>query len=198
VGAGLAGGSSNAASVLLGLNKIWRLKLSQQRLAGYAKAIGADVAFFLYNTAFAIGSGRGDEIKPLRLQIVKKFWHILVVPRIEVSTPWIYKKWDEATNLELTKPRCNVNMLYLALRKGNASLMAKHLFNSLQEVSIRLYPEVKCIKEKLAMFGLKAILMSGSGPAVFGIVTSRKEAVALGRKIRQENRSWRVFVARTV
>ena len=71
------------------------------------------------------------------------------------------------------------------------------MFNSLEQVTARLYPQINAIKEKLMQLGVKSILMSGSGPAVFGIVSSKKEAVLLSSRIRKENPFWRVFVAKT-
>jgi len=198
VGSGLGGGSSNAASVLLGLNKIWKLNLSRERLLRFAKKIGADVPFFLYNSSFAIGEGRGDKIKVLRLQRVRGFWHILVVPKIKISTALIYKKWDSLKNLELTRPKYNVKILTSALRKNALPFKSGLLFNNLETATIKLYPKVRHIKEKLVRLGLESILMSGSGPAVFGVVSSRKEAVSLSRKLKKEERSWRIFVTETI
>jgi len=198
VGAGLAGGSSNAASTLIGLNKIWGLRLKKEQLLRYARKIGADVAFFLFDTPFALGQGRGDEIKPLRLQGVTSLWHILVVPRIVLSTAKAYEEWDRHKNFKLTKPRCGVKLLIPALRKGDTSLAGVELFNSLADVSEGLHPEIRRIRETLSGFGLKAVLMSGSGPAVMAIVPSRKEALAASRMIKKKERHWRVFVTRTV
>ncbi|MCX5706544.1 MAG: hypothetical protein NTW13_02585, partial [Candidatus Omnitrophica bacterium] len=115
----------------------------------------------------------------------------------------IYKQWDYALGkntclTELTKPRYDVKILTSVLAKKNLSLIESgHLFNSLEQVTIRLYPEVKRIKEKLAGLGLNKILMSGSGPAVFAIVSSGKEALSLSRKIKREERSWAVFAVST-
>lgn len=197
VGSGLAGGSSNAAAVLLGLNKLWRLNLSRSALIRLAKNIGSDVPFFVYNTSFAQGSGRGDRIKVLKVPKSMRLWHILVVPKIKVSTPFIYKRWDKRPYSKLTIPKYDVKILLSGLRKNDLSLIGKLLFNSLEEVTLRLYPEVARIKEKLLSLGAKSILMSGSGPAVFGIVSSRKEAVTLSRKLKKQDGSWRVFVTRT-
>jgi 4-diphosphocytidyl-2-C-methyl-D-erythritol kinase len=214
VGAGLAGGSSNAASVLLGLNEIWELGLSRKRLALYARKIGADVAFFIFDYPFAVGSGRGDKIKALKLQRVRRFWHILIVPNIKASTALIYRKWDELKNLELapldtagmpnrkyltglTKPQYDVKLLNLALTKDGHSLKPKLLFNSLEAATIKLYPQVARIKERLADLNLHSILMSGSGPAVYALVSSRKEAVSISRKLKGQERSSQVFVTST-
>lgn len=195
VGAGLGGGSSNAATVLMGLNKLWRLSLTQDKLLDLARVIGSDVPFFIYNSPFALGYGRGDKVKPLKLLNNLKLWHILVVPQIKVSTPLIYKNWDIYAGL--TKPKYNVKILNLALRKRNLSLPGEALFNGLEKITTRLYPEVNQIKERLKNLGLKSILMSGSGPAVFGVVSSRKEAISLKRQLRKENRSWKIFITRT-
>ena len=218
VGAGLGGGSSNAATLLLGLNRLWKLNLSRKRLVNIAKKIGCDVPFFIYDAAFAKAEGRGDEIKPLGALKDTKLWHILVVPKSAVSTPFIYKKWDTFSGLTphlfsiqtnqkkmnkikgagLTMPRFDVKLFASALRKNDLSLINKFLFNSLEPLTVRYYPKVQSIKERLNKLGLKTILMSGSGPAVFGVVSSRKEAVTIGTKIKEKDGSLQVFVARTI
>ncbi len=216
VGSGLGGGSSNAACVLAGLNKLWKLNLTQDKLAGLARKLGCDVPFFIYNSPFAQGGARGDRIKPLRVLRNVRFWHILVVPKIKVSTASIYKIWDKyfktfkLTPLQkrgilsknsylagLTMPKYNVNILILALRKNDLSLIGDALFNSLERVSARLYPQINAIKEKLMQLGAKSILMSGSGPAVLGIVSSRKEALSLRRQLKMNSSFGEVFVSRT-
>ena len=200
VAAGLGGGSSNAATVLMGLDKLWRLNLSQERLVGFAREIGSDVPFFIYNCPFAQGSGRGSNIKPLKFLKNLRIWHILVVPQKRVLTARIYGLWDERKT-GLTRPRYDVKILNLALRKKDSALIGEALFNSLEAVTLTMYPQVKRIKEKLKELGLKSILMSGSGPAVFGIASSRKEAARLCRQLKgvfkEEGSLWRVFATRT-
>jgi 4-diphosphocytidyl-2-C-methyl-D-erythritol kinase len=217
VGSGLGGGSSNAACVLAGLNKLWKLNLTQDKLAGLARKLGCDVPFFIYNSPFAQGGARGDRIKPLRVLRNVRFWHILVVPKIKVSTASIYKIWDKEPKTfklapppivrkkdynkklvgGLTKPKYNVNILILALKKNDISLIGGALFNSLELVTARLYPQINAIKEKFIQLGAKSILMSGSGPAVFGIVSSRKEALTLCRQLKSNSSFGEVFVSRT-
>lgn len=200
VSAGLGGGSSNAATVLVGLNRLWKLKYSREKLAGYARNLGSDVPFFVYDARFALGAGRGDLITPLRLSPKVKLWHVLVVPRIAVSTPLIFKKWDEYIKQApgLTTSSSDVKLSIQALRKRHLSLLSGLLFNSLERITLKLYPEVKRIKGALTHLGVKTILMSGSGPAVFGVVSGRKEAQALRSRLHAQERSWRVFVTRTV
>lgn len=196
VGAGLGGGSSDAAATLIGLNKLWRLNLNQKKLANLAKKIGSDVAFFIYGLSFAQGLSRGEKIRKLPQLVKLRLWFILVVPEIHVSTPLIYRKFDEL--LGLTKPVCNVKILNSALRKDGPFAVKSLLFNSLEAVTTRIYPEVKLVKKMLSDLGLESILMSGSGPAVFGLVSSRKEAVTLGEKLRGQKMPWQIFVTRTI
>ncbi len=203
VAAGLAGGSSNAAAVLMGLNEFWRLGLSKKRLVDLSKAIGCDVPFFIHNCPFAEGKNCGERVRPLSMLNSMQLWHIVVVPKIKVSTPLIYERWDQALQAEkkpqgtLTKAEDDVKILTLALKKNKLSLVARMLFNDLERITSRLYPEVSYVREKLVKLGLKSILMSGSGPAVFGICSSRKEAVFLSGKLKKLDSSWRVFVVAT-
>ena len=202
VGAGLGGGSSNAAATLIGLNNLWKLNISKPKLAKLAGKLGSDVSFFIYEVPFAQGERRGEKIRILSNLNKIKLWHILIVPKIHVSTPLIYKKWDKmGPNKKqvagLTKQPCNVKILTSALAKNASLLKPGLLFNSLEKVTLKLYPEVKRIKEKLAALGLKNILMSGSGPAVFAIVSSRKKALALSNRLKRNNGAWRIFAVCT-
>ncbi len=198
VGSGMGGGSSNAAFVLLGLNKLWKLHLSRAKLVSFAKKIGSDVPFFIYNLPFALGEAKGDEIKPLSSLRGVRLWHVLVVPKIKVSTPMIYKNWDKNREiLGLTRPKYNVNMLALALRRKDLAAVNLALFNNLEPITAKIYPELKPIRDKLNLLGLQSILMSGSGPAIMAIASSRKEAVSAYRQLKKD-KFWQVFVTRTL
>lgn len=195
ISAGLGGGSSNAATTLIGLNRLWRLNLSLNRLVSLSKLIGCDVPFFIYNSPFAKGLNRGDKIVPINALKELRLWHILVVPKITVSTPLVYKKWDAFSGLTTTS--YNVKMITSALRIKAVSLLPAFLYNGLEDVTLRLYPQVMRVKKELIHLGLKSILMSGSGPAVFGVVSSRKEAVRVCNEARKPDRSWRIFIVST-
>jgi 4-diphosphocytidyl-2-C-methyl-D-erythritol kinase len=200
VAAGLAGGSSNAAAVFTGLNKLWKLNLAQKKLLSFAKIIGADVPFFLYNCSFAYARARGDKIKPLHFANNLKLWHVLVVPYKKIITAKVYNKWD-SLRIKLTRPQYDAKILTLALKKKDFPLLTKALFNSLEVSTGKLYPEIRLIKKMLFSLDLKAICMSGSGPAVFGIVSSKKEGLSLCRQLnvrmRRKRKSWQVFVIKT-
>lgn len=202
VGAGLGGGSSNAAAALEGLNRLWKLNLSMPILRSLSKQIGSDVAFFTHRNSFALGVGRGDIIQELNSLKDIRLWHILVVPKIRVLTHRVYQKWDyfsriKNKNVRLTKPKYDVRLLTSSLRRKAGVCAGEYLYNGLEPVTTYLYPEVRRVKEKLSQMGVKSILMSGSGPAVFGIVSSKKEALALSAQLQRERHSWRVFVTRT-
>ncbi len=199
VGGGLGGGSSNAASVLLGLNKLWGLNLTQKRLAGFAAKIGSDAAFFIYNTPFALGTCRGEKITPIRPLSRKRFWHVLAVCKTQVSTPLIYAAWDRlrAGKPRLTTAKSNAKLLISALKKSDIGLIQKGLFNDLEPVTFGLYPEVFQVKESFYNLGVKPVLMSGSGAAVFAITSSRFQAVSLCKELKRR-KGLRVFIARTV
>ncbi|HOX53902.1 MAG TPA: 4-(cytidine 5'-diphospho)-2-C-methyl-D-erythritol kinase [Candidatus Omnitrophota bacterium] len=189
VAAGLGGGSSNAASVLLGLNKFWKLRLSRVKLKSYAAKIGSDVPFFVSESSFAIGTGRGDKIK--NLPISRVLWHILVVPHNKLSTKEIYS----SLNLRLTKNEDNVNMLVRALNNFDLSRLKDYIANDLEASAFRKLPKLLYIKKKLQELGVGVFCLSGSGPAIFGILKSRKEAEKTARSIKSQD--LQVFVVRT-
>lgn len=196
ISAGLGGGSSNAATVLSGLNRLWGLNLGVKQLVAIARQIGSDVPFFLYNSSFAVATSRGDEIRVSRLLI--KLWHIIVVPRIKVFSSLVYKRWDRSIKVKrLIKYQSMIKMLKAALLKKDFSKLNKLLFNSLEEVSMAVCPLIRKARLALSDLGLEAISMTGSGSAVFGLVSSRKEAYALARQLRKME-DWDVFVARTI
>lgn len=191
VGAGLGGGSSNAASTLLGLNRLWHLKLSKKKLLAYAARLGSDVAFFIENVSFAWGLSRGEKITPCA-GAHKSLWHILLAPDVSVSTQEVYQEFDRANKLFLPHP--SVESAGLASRRVRAGRI---LFNHLEDVTFRKYPEVRKLKESLRACGIKRALMSGSGGAVFGIVKSRKEGLRIAERF-QHRKGIKVFVVKTM
>lgn len=190
VAAGLAGGSSNAATALLGLNKIWKLKLSQDQLLFYARKVGSDVVFFLYDTSWALGTERGDRIK--KIKIDKKFWHILAVPRLKMYSWKVYG----ALKMKLTKKRDDVTILIHHLRKIGSRNVGPLMLNDLEPAVIQLSPNLLKLKEKLNSLDTQGVMISGSGPAVFGIAQSESAAKAAALILKK--RFSQVFVVRTL
>lgn len=160
--AGLAGGSSDAAATLRGLNRLWNLELSMEKLAELGAQIGSDIPFCVHGGT-ALATGRGEKIK--KLPSPPNCWVILAKPAISVSTATVYGdfKVEQATHP-------NTAMMIEALEKKDYKTMCQTLENGLEYVTMSLYPEVAMLKEKMLKFGADAALMSGSGPTVFGFV----------------------------
>jgi len=162
VAAGLAGGSSDAAATLRGLNKLWNLGLSLDELAEIGTRIGSDVAFCVYGGT-ALATGRGEKIQ--ELPSPSNCWVILAKPTLGVSTADVYG------NLKLdsiTHPP--TQQMIKAIEEKDFKLMCASLGNVLEEVTLKLHPEVAVLKDQMKKFGADAVLMSGSGPTVFGLV----------------------------
>lgn len=196
VAAGLAGGSSNAATVLKGLNRLWALGLSQKQLVEYASAIGSDVAFFLYDAPYALGEGRGEKISVLPFQT--KLWHVLVTPRLKVYTKDVFgclKSPHLGQNLTLTKKKDDVNIWLPFLGKNNLYSIGSGLSNDLEPALLSLKPHLRGLKKKLLDAGAVAVCFSGSGPSIFALAESQKHALDLRAKF--DKRFAQVFVVST-
>ncbi len=164
VAAGLAGGSSDAAATLRGLNQIWGLNLPLDTLAELGAKIGSDVSFCVYGGT-ALATGRGEKIQ--HIPAPPTCWVVLAKPKIGVSTASVYG----GLNLnEVEHP--NTKQMIRAINEGNYDLMCKSLGNVLESVTFELHPEVVMIKEQMKKFGVDGVLMSGSGPTVFGLIDS--------------------------
>ena len=170
VGAGLGGGSSDAAAVLCGLNRFWELKLSNDQLRALAVRIGADVPFFIDGgTAYA--TGRGEILESFSLTL--PFWIAVVTPLIHISTRWAY------THLVL-KGNGKASGLQAKLLKqiSNPKKLASVVQNDFEPPVFQTYPELNRIKEKLNEMGAVFSLMSGSGSSIYGFFENDKKALA--------------------
>lgn len=162
VAAGLAGGSSDAAATLKGLNYLWNLKLTSDQLAVHGAKIGSDVSFCVYGGT-ALATGRGELIQ--ELPAPPNCWIILAKPSIGVSTADVY---GGLKINEVIHPK--TKDMIRAIHEKDYELMCEAMGNALESVTLKLHPEVSMIKEQMMKFGADAVLMSGSGPTVFGIV----------------------------
>lgn len=162
VAAGLAGGSSDAAATLKGLNQLWQLNLSLDELAELGAKIGSDVSFCVYGGT-ALATGRGEVIE--ELPAPPHCWVILAKPSLGVSTADVYGAFDPD---KADHP--DTRAMIAALREGDYEAMCDNLGNALESVTMNMHPEVGQIKEQMIKFGADAVLMSGSGPTVFGLV----------------------------
>ncbi len=176
VGAGLGGGSSDAAATLRAINRLLNLRLSLPALEKIALSLGADVPFFI-RCRPARARGIGERLQPLRG--LPYFWAVIGFPGFPVSTAWAYRK----LRTKLTKPIVNTS---IANPPKNFDELTSLLVNDLESVTLKRYPEIGCLKEGLLREGAARVLMSGSGSSVFGIFKSQRAARAGYRWLRKE------------
>ncbi len=179
VAAGLGGGSSDAATVLKGLNTLCNTDLSETRLMDMAARLGSDVPFFVKGGT-ALCKGRGEIVTPL--EVKHRFSYILLYPNIRVSTAKVYNN----LKIDLTREKKDVNFIVKALLSDSADSLNISLFNRLEEVALELYPELRRFKGLLESYLSDGVLLSGSGSAIYGHCENQREAnnikEALGKR----------------
>jgi 4-diphosphocytidyl-2-C-methyl-D-erythritol kinase len=186
VAAGLGGGSSDAAAVLMGLNDMLELGLSRNTLMEEGGRLGADVPFFVFGAA-AWATGIGDVLE--KVEDMPPLWYVLVNPGLAVSTAWVYQNLGLTSKIEAARlPR------FPRTLEGVVGL----LHNDLERVTVSRYPLVATVKEELVASGAAGVLMSGSGPTVFGVFAGEAVARMAADELRQSHSDWRVFVVQPV
>jgi 4-diphosphocytidyl-2-C-methyl-D-erythritol kinase len=185
VAAGLGGGSSDAATVLMGLNDLLSLGLTVKQLMEIGVTLGADVPFFIFGKT-AIAEGIGEKLTPI--ERIPLPWIVLVNPNVHVSTAWVYK------NLQLTSGK-DVNTMPNFF--DNIAELCSILENDLESVTASRFPVISEIKEQLIRHGASASLMSGSGPTVFGIFESQAVALKAANDISDES-GWFTSAVRAI
>jgi 4-diphosphocytidyl-2-C-methyl-D-erythritol kinase len=184
IGAGLGGPSSNAATVIKGLDSLWRLSLDAKTLMALGARIGADVPLFVYGGPCLI-AGIGEKVTPLFLP---HLWLVIVYPGVVLKTGDVY----EGLNFVLTKGE---NEVTLATKVETIYDVARLLENDLEKVGIPLCPIIRSIKEKLVAAGAVGALMSGSGSSAFGLFENREAAERASVAVGQMGT---VFVAQSI
>lgn len=177
VAAGLAGGSTDAAAVLKGMNELFGLGIDNNELMAIGKTIGADVPYCIMGGT-ALAEGIGEKLTPL--SGLGNIPVLLVKPRIGVSTAWVYKN----LNLENMGERPNTPLLISAIGEGDTRTLAANMKNVLESVTQQKYPVIEAIKKELVKLGALGSMMSGSGPTVFGIFEDADKAEYAFNKIK--------------
>jgi 4-diphosphocytidyl-2-C-methyl-D-erythritol kinase len=176
VGAGLGGGSSDAAATLVGLNRLLGLGFSVKQLERLGLQLGADVPFFIRGRP-ARARGIGERLQPLGP--LRRLWAVILYPGFPVATAWVYGNLPA----KLTKPSVNTS---IASSLTGAGSLADLLVNDLERVSLSRYPTIGLLKQALLRAGAAGSLMSGSGSSVFGVFKSKRKAQDAFRRLRQE------------
>ena len=176
VGAGLGGGSSDAAATLKALNSLWGVGLNDGELMEFAAKLGSDIPFFIKGKT-SICSGRGEKISPVEVR--NKMNYLILFPRVHISTETIYKN----LKIDLTKKRKDVSFFLDALKYSESVGIGKLLFNRLEEVIFTTYPDLLQVKHSLEFFDFCGLSISGSGSAFFGLCKDRHQAEAIKSKV---------------
>lgn len=187
VAAGMAGGSSDAAAVLYGMNRMFHLGLSLEELMERGVKIGADVPYCLMRGT-ALAEGIGEQLT--KLSTVPQCKVLIAKPAISVSTKFVYEnlKLDENT----VHP--DINLLIQDIETKNLADMAAHMGNVLESVTIPNYPVIAQIKEQMIKDGALNAMMSGSGPTVFGIFDDKEKAEVAYKRMREGNLAKQVYL----
>jgi 4-diphosphocytidyl-2-C-methyl-D-erythritol kinase len=188
LGAGLGGGSSNAAVALKAMNQLLKTELPKRNLMSMGLKIGTDIPFFFLE-GDAIASGIGERLKKIDLPV---FWYVLIYPNFEVSTRWAYQNFIGLTRRQF---RINIHELLKIPNKIHCLL-----WNDLEEVVSKEYPQIGVMKEMLYSAGALGTLMTGSGPTVFGVFPEEGGASEAYHKVKRMVRAkgWIVFIARSI
>ena len=192
VGAGLAGGSSNAAAVIVGIDLLWHLGLTQSELQELAAKIGSDVPFCIAGGT-ALATGRGEELSPLpnldRLYVVLGKYRNLAV-----YTPWAYQTYrqqylssyvTDADSLEARRERVHSGPMVRAIYNKDGAKIGQLLHNDLEKVVLPEYPQVLRLREAFISAGVLGTMMSGSGPTVFALCETEAQAQQVQQQVRQ-------------
>jgi 4-diphosphocytidyl-2-C-methyl-D-erythritol kinase len=185
VAAGLGGGSSDAATVLMGMNQLLELGLTDQELMRIGVKLGADVPFFVFKKT-ALAEGIGEQLRAM--PSMPALWVLLVNPGVHVSTAWVYKNLRLTSRGELAK----LPQLFSTVED-----VCSMLSNDLESVTIPAFPVIADIKRAMLAKGALGAMMSGSGPTVFGLFRDREGAESARAEL-VEGTGWFAAVAETL
>ncbi|MDO9541383.1 MAG: hypothetical protein Q7J98_03555, partial [Kiritimatiellia bacterium] len=202
IGAGLGGGSSDAAAVLIGLNRLWKTGLSGEQLMKIGARIGCDVPALIQGGTICM-EGRGETITPLNRLIPgrlcpsagqgaqagkRDFRMLLIYPGFAISTGDIYHRYNHHHQQNLPKDSIDskFELIMSGLKLGLAHLVEQGLFNALQETVFCKYPLLEMIKKRLEKAGAKKVLLTGSGSTVFVLLKKKNEGEQLAKLIREQ------------
>jgi len=191
VAAGLAGGSTDAAATLAGLNELWQLGLKSSELSRLAGDIGSDVAFF-FATPAAWCTGRGEKVAPLA--VPRPLWFVLLCPPFGISTADVYR------GVTVPERPQTGDEIRRAVVDGDVAEIGRRLHNRLQPVAETLCPTLAAYEARLAEFKTAGYLMSGSGSSMFALCRDYREAQALASGLLdrpEERMNSRVFIVRS-
>ena len=189
VAAGMAGGSSDAAAVMVGVNRLFRLGLSRKELMERGVKIGADVPYCILRGT-ALAEGIGEKLTPLT---PAPDCHVLIAkPPISVSTKFVY----ENLHLDQLEAHPDIDGIRRAIEEGDLCGMVSRMGNVLETVTIPAYPQIGQISELMKENGALGAMMSGSGPTVFGIYDDERKAMAARDVLKKSDLAQAVYLTK--
>ena len=189
IAAGLAGGSTDAAAVIRGMNRLFNLRLTTQQMCDLGAEIGSDVPFCIVGGT-CLAYGRGEKLK--RLPDLPSIPIVLLKPRGAIPTAWAYKTYDSDKSSE----HPDTEAICEAIKLSDYEAVAELIFNVMERVAVKKYPAIISYKEKMLEAGAMAAMMSGSGPSIFGIAKTHEDAVRIAESFKDSG--IQVFVTETV
>lgn len=194
---GLGGGSSDAASMLIFLNRFYKLNLKNDELAKIASIFGSDIPFFIYKKE-CICEGRGEIIK--QIKPFNNYFVLIATPNIRVSTKEIFSKVD---SFEIPDSRKQLESIAFdncinAIKNKNLNLLTNNIFNNLEIVTESMFEDVTVFKKRMVELGALTALMSGSGPTVFGIFSSYIKALNCKNILKKEHKDSFAFLTKPI
>lgn len=180
VAAGLAGGSSDAAATIIGMNKLFNLKMTLEEMMEIGTMFGADIPYCLMRGT-ALSEGIGEKLTPLKS--FPKAYIVIAKPNVSVSTAFVYGNLD----LKNVKERPNTDAIIQGIEDGDLRGICRELGNVLESVTMEEYPVIKRIKDFMINNGAIGSLMSGSGPSVYGICEDKQKASHLAYQLKVNN-----------
>ncbi|MBR5381630.1 MAG: 4-(cytidine 5'-diphospho)-2-C-methyl-D-erythritol kinase, partial [Oscillospiraceae bacterium] len=186
IAAGLAGGSTDAAGTLVGMNRLFDTALSAEALCTLGEKIGSDVPFCIMGGTM-LASGRGEKLR--RLPSIPPAWIVLAKPPVAVSTAWAYRRFDALAEVVHPDTRAALR----AISDGSLEGVAASLGNVLEGVTAEAHEEISAYKRILLQSGAMGALMSGSGPTVFALTRTEPEARRAAEALSRERPEAAVF-----
>lgn len=187
VAAGMAGGSTNAAAVLFGMNRMYGLGLSEEELKKRGVGLGADVPYCIMRGT-VLAEGIGEKLTPL--PPIPKCYVLIAKPPLSASTEIVYEKYDALRQVK----HPDIDGILRGLSEADIRQVAANMGNVLEQVMVKEYPVIGQIKQAMLELGAMGALMSGSGPTVFGLFDSRSAAKMAAQKIKSRNLTRQTYV----
>ncbi len=187
IAAGMAGGSTDAAAAMKGINTLFELGLTQEELMKLGVAIGADVPYCIMGKT-ALAEGIGERLTPL--PAAPQCYVLVAKPDISVSTKYVYEHLDAAG----ISRHPDIDGMVEAIEEGSLQGVSERMENVLESVTVPAYPVIDTLKKRMKEFGAMNSLMSGSGPTVFGIFTEKAQAEKACAGIKKEQSAKQIFV----